>query len=90
MDSVEKQVRRMRKIRDLEIVKALRETTMAYPQIAKMFSVGESTVKNLARSYRCQRRVTPDEQVVELGNSEGWPAKLENLNKGAKKTVDGQ
>ena len=84
MASVEQQVRNLRKTRDLEIVKALRETTMTYPQIAKMFSVGESTVKNLARSYRCQRRVTPNEQVVELRSTEGWSAKLANLNKKAK------
>ncbi len=52
--------------------------------------VGESTPRTLARRYCCPRLVTPSDQVVELGNCEGWPAKLEDLNKEWRETVDDQ
>jgi transposase len=58
MHSVEQQVRDMRKARDLEIVETIKQSTLTYPEIAKKFGAGESTVKILARIYHCQRRVS--------------------------------
>lgn len=83
MNQLDKDIRRLRRLRDREIVAELKTSQEPYRAIAAKLGVNESTVKNVARLYRVQRRVEADEKVVDLlevKDTEGLPANTSDLN----------